>query len=66
VLDAPRARSHEEGRKIGETMDAFYFIVRVDTDTEEHAEQVMAERLGCDENYGFDYTVNYTPQEEPS
>ena len=37
----------------------FYFDVCVDTDTQEHAEQVMCERLGPDEDYGFDYQVDW-------
>ena len=28
-------------------------------ESDELAEVVMRERLGCDEDYGFDYTVDY-------
>lgn len=38
-------------------MSRFTFTVQVETDTLTHAEQVMGERLGPDEDYGFDYTV---------
>lgn len=38
----------------------FGYLVTVQTDSEDHAEQVMAERLGHDEDYGFDYTVTYS------
>lgn len=37
----------------------FYFVAWVDCATKDEAEQVMAERLGPDEDYGFDYTVDY-------
>lgn len=41
-----------------------WFIYRtvVFCETEEQADQVMAERLGVDEDYGFDYTVEYEYQ----
>lgn len=39
----------------------FFYQVWVDTDTEDHALQVMGERLGCDEDYGFEYIVDYRP-----
>jgi hypothetical protein len=35
------------------------FLVVVLDCTEEQAEKVMAERLGCDEDYGFTYRVTY-------
>jgi len=37
----------------------FHYGVTVVCETWEQAEQVMAERLGPDEDYGFDYTVSY-------
>ena len=37
----------------------YYFIITVDTDTEDHADQVIAERVLHDENYGFNYTIDY-------
>lgn len=40
-------------------MDRFFYVVWVDVDTEAHADQVMAERLGCDEDYGFDYEMDW-------
>lgn len=38
-------------------MNRHRFIVTVRCDTPEQAGIVMAERLGHDEDYGFDYTV---------
>lgn len=40
-------------------MPRFAFIVTVETDTADHADQVMAERLSHDEDYGFDYSLPY-------
>jgi hypothetical protein len=37
----------------------YHYTVSVETDTQEQANQVMAERLGYDEDYGFDYTITY-------
>ena len=34
------------------------FIVTIEGCTEEEAEIVMAERLGYDEDYGFNYTIS--------
>ena len=42
----------------GETKD-FHFTVTVSTQSLSKARQVMAERLGHDEDYGFDYTIDY-------
>jgi hypothetical protein len=47
----------------------FQYIVTVETDTQAHADQVMAERLGYDEGYEdaqdktFDYSVPFAPRE---
>lgn len=38
----------------------FKFTVTVTADTAREAEQVMAERLGHDEDYGFDYELGYS------
>lgn len=38
-------------------MTEYGFVVSVKTDTKEHAEQVIAERTGYDEDYGFPYTI---------
>lgn len=40
-------------------MQEFKFTVTVDCETQAEADQVMAERLGCDEDYGFEYTVDW-------
>lgn len=43
------------------------FEVVVETDTHEHAQQVMAERVDFDEWYGFDYRIwQKEPQGKPS
>lgn len=39
--------------------------VSINCETAEQANQVLAERLGHDEDYGFDYTVDYKPVREP-
>jgi hypothetical protein len=36
----------------------FQSIVTVSSDTQAQAEQVLAERLGFEEDYGFDYSVS--------
>ena len=36
----------------------FRYIVEIDTDTQEHADEVMAERIGYDEDLGFEYTID--------
>jgi hypothetical protein len=38
-------------------MAKFYVIVEIDTDTVKHAEEVVTERTGYDEDLGFDYTI---------
>lgn len=48
-------------------MTKFFYTVAVETDTEAHAAQVMAERLGYDEQYeddagvAFEYSLPYEP-----
>ena len=37
----------------------YRYEVIVLTDSRDHADQVMGERLGYDEDYGFDYTVEF-------
>lgn len=50
-------------------MTAFRYVVTVETDTEAHADQVMGERLGHDEEYTdeggatFDYRLPYVTRE---
>jgi len=50
-------------------MKRFQFVVTVETDTEDHAYQVMGERLGYDEQYEdeagieFDYSLPYVARE---
>ena len=40
-------------------MTRYHFTVSVECDTQEQANQVMAERLQHEEDYGFDYTIHY-------
>lgn len=41
----------------------FKFTVTVTCNTKEQAEQVMAERIGPDEDYGFPYTIYWNASE---
>jgi hypothetical protein len=36
----------------------FAFVITVECETLAQAHQVIAERIGCDEDYGFDYTID--------
>lgn len=36
----------------------FRYYVTVECETAEEADTVMAERIGYDEDYGFDYTIS--------
>jgi hypothetical protein len=40
-------------------MKTYRFMVWVEADSAEQAEQVMAERINPDEDYGFDYTIGW-------
>jgi hypothetical protein len=40
-------------------MPNWHYVVTVTADTESEADQVMAERLDHDEDYGFVYQLNY-------
>ena len=40
-------------------MTAFAFVVTVECETLSQAHQVMAERIGPDEDYGFDYRIGW-------
>jgi hypothetical protein len=44
-------------------MPEYKFMVTVECDTKEEADQVMGERLGCDEDYGFEYSVDWEGQD---
>lgn len=37
----------------------FFYTAYVDCSSQEEADQVMGERLGHEEDYGFDYTLDY-------
>jgi hypothetical protein len=37
----------------------FRFLVIIEAETREEAEQVMAERIGYDEDYGFPYKIDW-------
>lgn len=40
-------------------LNCYFAFVTVEAETLENAGQVLAERLGYDENYGFPYTLDY-------
>ena len=40
-------------------MKEFRFVVTVQAETEDQAKQVMDERVYYDEDYGFDYQINW-------
>ena len=40
-------------------MHEYKFIVTVDAETKEQADRVMQERIGFDEDYGFDYSIDW-------
>lgn len=40
----------------------YRYVVKVWTDTQDQADQVMTERIGPDEDYGFDYTIEFEPE----
>lgn len=41
-------------------MNTFTYTVTVQCKTQQEANIVMAERLGVDEDYGFDYQIEWT------
>jgi len=43
-----------------EDMPKFEFVVVIRCPTQEQAEQVMAERINHDEEYGFDYEIGWS------
>lgn len=45
-------------------MKKFYATVVIDCETKEEADQVLAERLAFDEDYGFDYTLDWFEAKE--
>lgn len=46
-------------------MARFTVQVEIDCDTLEEAEQVIAERIGPDEDYGFEYQISYRDVKVP-
>lgn len=40
----------------------FFYVVSVESETHEQADQVMSERLGPDEDYGFPYSLDWVRQ----
>lgn len=40
-------------------MPKFIYIVTIECDEMRDAERVIGERLGFDENYGFNYTLDF-------
>lgn len=56
----PRVRA-QRTRKAPMTTE-YRYVVKVWTDTQDQADQVMTERIGPDEDYGFDYTIEFEPE----
>jgi hypothetical protein len=46
---------------VNQNTTTYTFVVHVNTDTYDHAVDVMNERFGPDEDYGFDYEVRWSP-----
>ena len=42
-------------------VNTYKYVVTVTTDSREHADEVMGERLGPDEDYGFEYYLDMKP-----
>ncbi len=42
----------------------WYYMVKVEADTLEQADQVMTERIDPDEELGFDYRINVMTDDE--
>lgn len=42
-------------------MKTFRYLVTVEAETVEQAEQVICERIMYDEDYGFDYSIDWGP-----
>ena len=40
-------------------MKDYFYIVTVTAETDEDADTVMAERIGYDEDYGFEYSIDW-------
>jgi hypothetical protein len=46
-------------------VNTYSYIITIETDTEEHALRVLAKRIGFDEDYGFDYSLDATGDRLP-
>jgi hypothetical protein len=60
-----RARADGRADSIGGCVNTYSYIITIETDTEEHALRVLAERIGFDEDYGFDYSLDATGDRLP-
>ena len=40
-------------------MAVYRYVVTVECDSQEHADQVVSERIDHDEDYGFDYSLDW-------
>ena len=47
-------------------MAKFKYIVTIECDSPEQAAEVVANRLGIDDDYGFDYSIDYKEVRAPS
>jgi hypothetical protein len=57
--DTHEIKGNEPESGICEKLPVNRFTVSVNGCTSEQAEQVLRERLGHDEDYGFDYQINF-------
>jgi len=48
-----------KGTPMTKPLNSYVASVTIEAETLENAEQVLAERLGYDEDYGFLYTLKY-------
>lgn len=44
-------------------MTRFHAVVTIETDTLDHAREVLTERISYDEDYGFDYLIDFQSDE---
>jgi len=47
-------------------MPTFRYIVTIECEDEDDAETVIGERLGFDEDYGFEYTLDFEAATAPA
>ena len=58
--ESGRSLATDPPRRTPGTSHAWRYVVTVTTATREQADQVMAERIGYDEDYGFAYSIDWS------